>query len=54
MIEATNNKYNLYRMTVFLCHQAKVSRSGYYNYLNSKKSLLLKEEEDLKIKKIIL
>jgi hypothetical protein len=45
MIKAKNNKYNLHKMTGFLCHQAKVSRSGYYNYLNSKKSLLLKEED---------
>ncbi|MCK5779588.1 MAG: IS3 family transposase, partial [Psychrilyobacter sp.] len=54
MIELTINKYNLNKMVVFLCLQAKVSRSGFYNYLNSKNSLMLKEEEDLKAKKHIL
>lgn len=54
MIELTINKYNLNKMTAFLCLQAKVSRSGFYNYLNSKNSLMLKEEEDLKAKKHIL
>jgi len=54
MIETTIDKYNLNNMTAFLCHQAKISRSGYYNYLNSKESLMLKEEEDLKAKENIL
>lgn len=30
------------------------SRSGFYNYLNSKDSLMLKEKEDLKSKELIL
>ena len=54
MIEITIDKYNLHKMTRFLCSQAKVSRSGYYNYLKSKKSLMLKEEKDLEAKKQIL
>ena len=33
---------------------AKVFRSGFYNYLNSKDSLMLKEKEDLKSKELIL
>jgi len=41
-------------MTAFLCQQAKVSRSGFYNYLNSKDSLMLKEKEDLRSKELIL
>jgi len=54
MVETTINKYSLHKMTTFLCQQAKISRSGYYNYLSSKESLELKEKEDLKTKKIIL
>jgi len=38
----------------FLCLQAKVSTSGYYNYLNSKQFRAIKEAEDLNSKKIIL
>ena len=29
MIEVTVNKYNLKKMTTFLCQQAKVFRSGF-------------------------
>ena len=54
MIETTIDKYNLHKMATFLCYQAKISKSGYYNYLNSKKTLLFKEKEDLKAKEIIL
>ena len=54
MIEVTINKYNLNKMTAFLCQQAKVSRSGFYIFLNSKDSLKLKEKEDLSAKIHIL
>ena len=38
----------------FLCLQAGVSRSGYYNYLNSEEVRRRKEAKDLKSKKLIL
>ena len=41
-------------MVKFLCAQAEVSRSGYYNYLNSEKVRKKKEIEDFKDKNLIL
>lgn len=41
-------------MVKFLCLQAGVSRSGYYNYLNSEKSRKERETKDLKSKDLIL
>jgi len=38
----------------FLCFQAGVSRSGFYNYINSEKNRNNKETKDLKSKKLIL
>lgn len=41
-------------MVKFLCAQARVSRSGYYNYLNSENFRKKKEIEDLKDKNLIM
>jgi transposase InsO family protein len=41
-------------MVNFLCSRAKVSRSGYYNYLNSEEIRHAKESKDLEAKSIIL
>ena len=38
----------------FLCSQAGVSRSGFYNYISSKDNRNNKEIQDLESKKIIL
>ena len=38
----------------FLCSQAGISRSGFYNYVNSETNRKSKEAQDLKSKKIIL
>jgi len=40
--------------SLFLCIQAGVSRSGYYNYFKSKKSRNKKEIKDLESKGLIL
>jgi len=47
-------KYKLKYKLKFLCFQAGVSRSGYYNYLNSEEPRNKKESEDLKSKELIL
>lgn len=47
-------KYKFKSKIKFLCIQAKVSRSGYYNFLNSEEARSRKESEDLKSKKIVL
>ena len=41
-------------MIKFLCLQAGISRSGYYNYLTSENSRNKKESKDLKSKELIL
>jgi putative transposase len=46
------NKYK--QMTKYFCELLEVSRSGYYSYLKAADSRLEKEQEDLKLKEIIL
>ena len=41
-------------MVIFLCSRAKVSRTGYYNYLNSEEIRRAKESKDLEAKSLIL
>lgn len=41
-------------MTSYLCNIGKVSRSGYYNYLKSEKNRVIKDNNDLALKEIIL
>ncbi|WP_425547709.1 IS3 family transposase [Asaccharospora irregularis] len=47
-------KHNLKNMVSYLCNVANVSRSGYYNYLNTYKVREKREKIDLESKKIIL
>ncbi len=54
MIKLTIEKYDLKGLTRFLCNVAGVSRSGFYNYLNSENNRQLKEIKDLESKLIIL
>lgn len=53
-IEEMTSSYNYKNMISHLCKIAGVSRSGYYNYLKSKKKKNDKEERDLELKEIIL
>lgn len=47
MIKFTIEKYNLKNLITFLCEISNVSRSGYYNYINSEKNRRDKESKDL-------
>lgn len=47
-------EFNLKNMVSHLCKVAEVSKSGYYNYLNSQKTNINKEDKDLELKEIIL
>lgn len=51
-IEVLSNKFS--KSISYLCSMAGVSRSGYYNYLNSFETRLIREESDLKSRDIIL
>lgn len=48
------SKYNMKRSISYLCEISGVSRSGYYNYINSLNTRIRRERLDLEVKKIIL
>lgn len=54
IIQNIISKYSYKNMISHLCKLAEVSRSGYYNYLHSSNNRILKEEKDLKLKRLIL
>ena len=54
MIELTITNHSLQGMVRFLCKESKISRSGYYNFLASKKNREQKELNDLAAKGLIL
>ena len=47
-------KHNLKNLTSFLCNISGVSRSGYYNFLTTKKNRNIKEIKDLEAKENIM
>ncbi len=54
LVKSTITDNNFKNVVSYLCKLAKVSRSGYYNYITSEKTRKLKEDNDLETKKIIL
>jgi len=54
LIQEIISKYNYKNMVRHLCEVALVSRSGYYNYLNSTDKRNHREKKDLKLKELIL
>ena len=54
IIQNIISKYSYKNMITHLCKIAEVSRSGYYNYLNSSSNRNYKEEKDLELKNIIV
>ncbi|CAI3545806.1 IS3 family transposase [Clostridium neonatale] len=54
IIQNIISKYSYKNMISHLCKIGEVSRSGYYNYLNSSDKRTSKEEKDLELKHIIL
>ena len=54
LIKLTINGTNYKNVVSYLCEIAKVSRSGYYNYINSGNNRQIKEQNDLETKKVIL
>lgn len=54
LIKLTIYNNNFKNVVSYLCKLAKVSRSGYYNYIRSEKARRIKECRDLESKKIIL
>jgi putative transposase len=47
-------KHSFKNLTSYLCEISDVSRSGYYNYINSKSTRVKRERSDLEVKEIIL
>lgn len=54
LIKLTINGTGYKNVVSYLCEIAKVSRSGYYSYINSENNRKIKEQNDLEAKKIIL
>lgn len=54
IIEDIILKFNYKNMVLHLCKSASVSRSGYYNYLNSKDKREIRENNDIILKNLIL
>ncbi len=54
IIQSLVIKHSFKRMIRHLCNLTGVSRSGYYNYLNTDKARELKDQKDLETLKIIL
>jgi len=54
LIYETVSKNSFKNMTKYFCELLKVSRSGYYNYINSFAIREAREQADLKVKNIIL
>lgn len=54
LIQEIISKYNFKNMVSHLCKVAEVSRSGYYNYINSSDNRNIQEERDLQLKEVIL
>lgn len=54
LINDTIREHNLQQMVSYFCTLLKVSRSGYYNYINSSDNRKLQENNDLESKSIIL
>lgn len=54
LIQDIIKKYNFKGMIQHLCKTAGVSRSGYYNFLNTVDKRIQREEQDVKLRDIIL
>jgi transposase InsO family protein len=54
LINETVIKNNFKKLTSYLCELSGVSRSGYYNYINSENTRIKREKSDLEVKKMIL
>ncbi|WP_241393920.1 IS3 family transposase [Clostridium beijerinckii] len=54
LIHITIKKNKFKNLTGYFCELLAVSRSGFYNYINSKENRIAREKNDLKAKNIIL
>lgn len=54
LIQGTIAKHSFKSLTTYFCMLLEVSRSGYYNYINSEENRFNRENKDLEAKKIIL
>jgi transposase InsO family protein len=54
LIKNILKKHNIKNKISYLCKAAEVSRSGYYNYINSEATRELRERNDLTVKDVIL
>ncbi|WP_173717620.1 IS3 family transposase [Clostridium beijerinckii] len=54
LIHITIKENKFKNLTGYFCELLAVSRSGFYNYINSKENRIAREKNDLKAKNIIL
>jgi len=54
LINNTINEHNFKNLTGYFCELLTVSRSGYYNHINSEENRIARENKDLEAKKMIL